>query len=153
MSRLVGAIAWSVLLGSCGSGPTQLDVTGTWQLTIAYTTCTSQNLDGRGCGYLLSLGGTETLTLAQTGVEVTGTSASFAVLQGRLNGDDLLLDGSGTNPGTRSVVTQHWRLRVSADRMTGTVSQTHIYAEGLPDRSSPGTSAMTGDVTKGVRQP
>ena len=129
-----------------------MDVTGTWELTINYTTCTSQNLDSRGCGYLLSLGGGEMMTLTQTGNEVTGTSGYMpVVLTGRLDGQSLSLDGSGRND-KGDLKTQHWRLQVSADRITGTVSKTAIYATGLPDFGSPGTTVSSGQVTRGVRQ-
>jgi hypothetical protein len=139
-----------MLLAGCGAGPSTVDVTGTWAATVDYTTCTSQNLDSRGCGYALSLGGSLVLTLTQTGSEVTGAvQFSPVLLQGRLDGQDLRLDGSGTSGG--NTTTQQWRLRVSGDRITGTLSESLVTAHGLPDTSSPGTSAKSGDVT-GVRQ-
>ena len=66
---LVGAVAFA----SCGGGPSKQDVTGTWELTIDYTTCTSENLDSRGFRLKLSLGGGAILHLMQSGSEVTGT--------------------------------------------------------------------------------
>jgi hypothetical protein len=149
--RLFVGVVCAALLVSCGSGPSKIDVTGTWEATIDYTTCTSENLDSRGCGYALSLGGGDMLTLTQTGNDVTGSTASFVVLRGRLSGESLTLDGSGTNPGSGSTNTQQWRIRVSGDRMTGTISETMVSPDGIPDRTSAGTSAKTGDVT-GVRQ-
>jgi hypothetical protein len=142
----------SVVLAGCGSGPSKEDVTGTWELTIDYTTCTSENLDSRGCGYALSLGGGAIMTLTQTGNEVTGTNGFIpVVLKGRLDGQSLTLDGTGTNA-SGATTTEQWRLQVSGDRMTGTVSETLVTPSGLPDHNSPGTSAKTGTVTKSVRQ-
>lgn len=151
MKRVLLAAVCAVLLAGCGSGPSEVDVTGTWEATIDYTTCTSENLDSRGCGYKLSLEGTELLTLIQTGSEVTGTvQYSAVVLQGRLDGQELTLDGSGTGT-SGSTETQQWRLRVSGERMTGTLSESLVSPDGIPDRNSPGTSASSGSVT-GVRQ-
>jgi hypothetical protein len=49
------AVTCSVLLAGCGSGPSQVDVTGV-DATITHKTCTTQNLDslpyGEGHGIL-----------------------------------------------------------------------------------------------------
>jgi hypothetical protein len=47
--RLWAAVTCSMLLAGCGSGPSKVDVTGTWEATVTHKTCTSQNLDNRGC--------------------------------------------------------------------------------------------------------
>ena len=145
--RLWAAMTCSMLLAGCGSGPSKVDVTGTWEATVTYKTCTTQNLDSRPCG---NLEGRRILTLTQAGSDVSGLVPSLAVLHGRLDGVNLTLDGSETDfiGGT---TTQQWRLRVSGDRITGTLSETFVSPIGLPDTHSQGTRASTGDVV-GVRQ-
>ena len=135
-----------MLLAGCGGGPSKVDVTGIWEATVTYKTCTAQNLDNRGCG---SSEGREILTLTQAGSHVSGRDYSLIILQGRLDGENLSLDGSGTDP-IGSTTTQQWRLRVSGDRITGTLSETFVSPIGLPDSHSQGTRARTGDVL-GVR--
>ena len=88
--------------------------------------------------------------LTQTGSDVSGQVPSLVVLDGRLDGVDLTLDGSGTDV-IGGTTTQQWRLRVSGDHITGTLSESYVSPIGLPDSKSPGTRATTGDVA-GVRQ-
>jgi hypothetical protein len=145
--RLWPAVTCSMLLAGCGSGPSKLDVTGTWETTVTYTTCTTQNLDSRRCG---SPEGRRVLMLTQTGSDVSGHVPSLVVLHGRLDGENLTLDGSGTDF-IGGITTQQWRLRVSDGRITGTLAESFVSPIGLPDSNSQGTRASTGDVV-GVRQ-
>ena len=147
--RLWGAVGFSMLVAGCGSpGPTKLDVTGMWDATVTYTTCTTQNLDSRKCG---QTAGREILTLAQTDNQVSGRDYSLIILQGQLAGETLAMDGFGTDP-IGATTTQQWRLRVSGDRMTGTLSESFVSPIGLPDTSSQGTRATTGEVVAVRRQ-
>ena len=142
--RLWVAVTCLMLLAGCGSGsgPSNVDVTGWWDATITHTTCTTQNLDSRPCG----APGHGILTLTQTGRQVSGRNFSLIVLQGQFSGDTLTLDGFGTDP-IGSTTTQRWRLRVSGDQMTGTLSETFVSPIGLPDSQSQGTKITFGDVT------
>lgn len=140
--RLWVAVTCMVLVAGCGSGPSQVDVTGWWDATITHTTCTTQNLDSRPC----SAQAQGVLTLTQTAGQVSGRNFSLIILEGRLEGDTLMLNGVGTDP-IGATTTQHWRLVVSGDRMTGTLSETFVSPIGLPDSQSQGTRASLGDVT------
>jgi hypothetical protein len=89
MTKLRTAVTCSMLLVGCGGGPSKVDVTGTWEATVAYTSCTTQNFDSRGCG---SPEGRRILLLTQTGSDVSGHVPAAVALNGRIKGQDLTLE-------------------------------------------------------------
>jgi len=105
--------------------PVEIGRHRTWEATVTYKTCTTQNLDSRRCG---SSRGREILTLTQAGSHVSGRDYSLIILQGRLDGENLTLDGGGTDP-FGGTPTQHWRLRVPA------IASPEPYRHAGDDRS------------------
>jgi hypothetical protein len=150
--RLWTAMTCSMLLAGCGTAtPSAEDVTGTWKATLDFRTCAGENNAYKGCINKLNWGTEVTLTLSQVRGKVTGALSHVpVVLGGRLDGQILQLDGSGTAP-YGVTFTQSWRVQVSGDRLTGTFSELQTGSNGSTNQDAQWTEHSTAMV-QAVRQ-